>query len=55
MFLTPQIEYNERDWTLFNVYRYKKLALNDKKLITRFDTIILRGKDKRYYLYQEVI
>ena len=55
IFLLPQIEYDDRDWTLFNTYRYKKYAKEDAKLITRFKTIILKSMAKRYFLYQEVI
>lgn len=52
MVLLPQIEYQDKDWTLFNDYRYKRQALADQKLITRFETIILQAKGGRWYLYQ---
>jgi hypothetical protein len=52
MLLLPQIEYENEDWTLFNDYRYLRDAKADQKQITRFKTIILKAKNKRYYLYQ---
>lgn len=53
MLLDMQIDYNDKNWTLFNDYRYKREALGDQKLITRFETLLLRAKSGRWFLYQE--
>ena len=57
MYLTPQIEYQNKNWSLFNTYNYLKIAKQDAKEITRFKTIILKSNSKidKYFLYQEVI
>lgn len=56
MLLLNQIEYQGKDWRLFNIYHYLKNAQADQKRITCFSTVILKSKDKdnKYYLYQEV-
>ena len=55
MKLTNQIEYQDKDWTLFNIYHYLQNAKADQKCITKFPTIILKSNDKdnKYFLYQE--
>jgi hypothetical protein len=52
--LLPQIEYEGKDWVLFNTYRFKREAYQDKELITRLETMILKSRSRRYYLYQAV-
>lgn len=46
------ITINDKGYTLFNDYRYKKQAIADAKTITKYDTLILQSKSGTWYLYQ---
>jgi len=52
MILNYHITYNGIGYTLFNEYRYKKSAIADSKTITKYNIVLLQGKNKIWYLYQ---